>query len=881
MIRLIQKFTLILLFLFSYIYEGKTQSVVSNWSKGTAPRLRTINGVKVVSANNIIIIGGNETNDSITSLFRSTDRGITWDNLVDMPFSAWLRSISFPNASVGYVVGWAGKIYKTLDGGANWSLLHATGVAGNRHFNGVYFVDSNIGYIVGGNKSGDSIQTILKTNDGGVNWSVQRDNLGSWLNSIYFTDSNTGFAVGDNGTLLKTTNGGLNWNAITITGGVGTRNYKKIYFTSNAVGFIVGGNPQNDSIRTILKTMDAGLTWNVILDEINPMLNDLDFSNTSSAISVGNNGVALFSLNSGETWTTLNIPDSINDNRDIFAVDFLNSDFGIVAGVAGKLLIYNNNLPISPTCITEDAVKYLDGHVKINGAVNANSSATSVAFEYGTSLSLGTSVSASSNNLTSNTLEQVSATIHGLSSGMYYFRVKATNSGGTNFGDIHQFYIGHGDIPNFDFELWITDTINKLNDWNIIGTIEQGVSYDDSKSVILKSDNGENTSAILSGIIGDQGPQGGVPFSFHADSLICNFKHSLKTGFNALVLLFFKKEGNIISQNFYTLQDSTHGEFVRYAFPISYSNDSIVPDTLIVGFANNNPFAGTEDPSNILEIDNLSFLGTNQNVPDPGFENWFSEIKEYPVSWYINNRDNTIDVPEIIKTTDSRINQFAIKLKGNAISGKPAYISTLFNGESKPAFPVLAKHLTLNGYHKFYKHANDTAFILVTMFKNNHSIGVGELKLVNSDTGYVPFVIPINYFNNDTPDSANIEIGTNLRSPNNNSSNSELWVDALSFDILLDSAMTILSVNNDINRILNIKVFPNPTNGFLKLNLPNDEVIDEAYIIDMKGARQDIARFIRNDNYEFDLSQLNNGVYILFINTNENIYFSKVILSKN
>lgn len=69
----------------------------------------------------------------------------------------------------------------------------------------VYFADQNNGWIVGG------AGTILKTTDGGDTWIYKLSSTSYDLNSVHFIDIYTGWAVGRSGTILKTTNGGEDW----------------------------------------------------------------------------------------------------------------------------------------------------------------------------------------------------------------------------------------------------------------------------------------------------------------------------------------------------------------------------------------------------------------------------------------------------------------------------------------------------------------------------------------------------------------------------------------------------------------------------------------------------------------------------------------------
>ena len=71
----------------------------------------------------------------------------------------------------------------------------------------------------------------------------------------------------------------------------------------------------------------------------------------------------------------------------------------------------------------------------LNGTVNANGSSTTVIFEYGTTVSYGTTVTADQSPVTGTTNTLVSKGISGLTPGTtYHFRVAATSSSGTTYG---------------------------------------------------------------------------------------------------------------------------------------------------------------------------------------------------------------------------------------------------------------------------------------------------------------------------------------------------------------------------------------------------------------------------------------------------------------
>jgi hypothetical protein len=78
---------------------------------------------------------------------------------------------------------------------------------------GVYFIDENIGTIVG------DFGTIIKTTNGGITWISQSSGTTVSLKAVFLVNENIGTVVGSEGTILRTTNGGENW--ISQTSGSG------------------------------------------------------------------------------------------------------------------------------------------------------------------------------------------------------------------------------------------------------------------------------------------------------------------------------------------------------------------------------------------------------------------------------------------------------------------------------------------------------------------------------------------------------------------------------------------------------------------------------------------------------------------------------------
>jgi len=92
-------------------------------------------------------------------------------------------------------------------------------------------------------------------------------------------------------------------------------------------------------------------------------------------------------------------------------------------------------LPMPPTAATNAASAIEATTATLNGTVNANNDSATVTFEYGTTNTYGTTVTADQSPVTGATAMAVSKAITGLTNGVtYHYRVVAMNAGGTTYG---------------------------------------------------------------------------------------------------------------------------------------------------------------------------------------------------------------------------------------------------------------------------------------------------------------------------------------------------------------------------------------------------------------------------------------------------------------
>jgi photosystem II stability/assembly factor-like uncharacterized protein len=271
------------------------------------------------------------------SIFRTADAGQTWTRVstplptrepspgeAEDPSGQAYSAASFADADHGFAVSAIGVVVRTSNGGATWDTLTTpapSSVEGDWpgdvrpsawSFNGVSFIDSDRGYVVGH----DGL--ILSTADGGMNWTYQGKPQYGILRDVEFVDDSHGQIVGT-GTgrtdqVLYTTlgtNDGEIWQAnmaatddVTPTGLLGVA----VTVPTHAVAVGEAGR--------IFVTFDEGKTWRLRRNGTNEYLYDVAFADRRRGIAVGgvnfqgdSRAIVLATNDAGEHWTAFPEPD--------------------------------------------------------------------------------------------------------------------------------------------------------------------------------------------------------------------------------------------------------------------------------------------------------------------------------------------------------------------------------------------------------------------------------------------------------------------------------------------------------------------------------------------------------------------------------------------
>jgi len=332
----------------TYGLMNKSTNAGANWqTASTHATVANMVDIYAASGNGRIIAMGTNVGGNDCIVF-STNGGSTWTNS-GMISNTNMSDLSMRNANTGYVVGRFGLFWKTTNGGANWDTTRSNNATLTPFFcNGVDFVDDNTGWITGGVAGVGGNTKIWKTTDGGQNWTEQVQNYTGPVGvRIEFIDANTGYTCGVN-QVQKTTNGGANW--VMVTNGLNT--------TTTYNGFsVVDANTvfASNSNAQIFATTDGGANWvnlNFPLTNIGTLF-CTDFINANTGMVAGVYGTVGKTTNRGVTWelsqtggyTTMGIDMVSNDTA--FAVcgnTFGGEIYKYVKALTGTIT-WNNEIP--------------------------------------------------------------------------------------------------------------------------------------------------------------------------------------------------------------------------------------------------------------------------------------------------------------------------------------------------------------------------------------------------------------------------------------------------------------------------------------------------------------------------------------------------------
>lgn len=202
---------------------------------------------------NIVLIGtdGSEWTMYTGRVFKSTDKGLTWDAGTRVCWASMSSAASmiYLGSGIALVGTPEGEIARTIDYGTNWTMkifdIGAEQVHGFAHLgNGVVLLVTNTG-------------KVWKSTDYGVNWSLYSD-TGAGANAIVYAGNDMVFVPGGFGHVYRSLDGGLTWTDLgVILPGITDSIISFCYFESDTEKVLLAGYEHNAGDARIARTTEV------------------------------------------------------------------------------------------------------------------------------------------------------------------------------------------------------------------------------------------------------------------------------------------------------------------------------------------------------------------------------------------------------------------------------------------------------------------------------------------------------------------------------------------------------------------------------------------------------------------------------------------------
>lgn len=217
-------------------------------------------------------------------VLRTTDGGKTWNySMTNKRNFYQLESVFFLNENVGYASGPCSScndqmagVFKSIDGGKTWKEITPEFRIDNGFYYiyslpswGLYFVDENEGYLVGGEcgqefengPNGPFYQAFFKTTNGGNSWRLSTaNNQETKLADVIVDEGGIGWAA-SSGAIWKSDAERENWSMYKTTGNLDWQEDISKYNNSFILPYSKGCDGNNGAAGGIRISTDLGNSW--------------------------------------------------------------------------------------------------------------------------------------------------------------------------------------------------------------------------------------------------------------------------------------------------------------------------------------------------------------------------------------------------------------------------------------------------------------------------------------------------------------------------------------------------------------------------------------------------------------------------------------------
>lgn len=239
-------------------------------------------------------------------LLKSTDAGATWDSIYQFEASAYYGD--WLDENIGFLYDQNRHIFKTTDGGNNWTLVTDTGVPSNlRHLVALSETEL-VAYVFA--------SSIFRSTDGGVTW-VNNTTIGEGQFGLRFAgihNNGNDFWISSWGTEILYSTDGLQTATSQFPGL--RPSFEGVAFPSNEIGYVL------QERMGMFKTTDGGDTWTQLTNDFFTVSRDFLVLDEETVIIPYNSSGPQITEDGGQTWAPL-FPEDIQDTTYVFHIEQL------------------------------------------------------------------------------------------------------------------------------------------------------------------------------------------------------------------------------------------------------------------------------------------------------------------------------------------------------------------------------------------------------------------------------------------------------------------------------------------------------------------------------------------------------------------------------
>ena len=451
-------------------------------------------------------------------------------------------------------------------------------------------------------------------------------------------------------------------------------------------------------------------------------------------------------------------------------------------------------------------------------------------------------------------------------------------------------FLSNAQLPDMNFENWNTtnlyenpDNFFTSNIQSYLGFVQPNVTKvagaqgNAARLETVADQTGDSIQGLLSSGPGIQG----IPFTSLPDSIKITFRTNTQPNDSSSFLFAFKSNGFPFAAVQFQI-GGTYPTFTTKSYPV-FAGLPLTPDTLIMVINSGNRIGSW------IEIDDITFVNSAQQLPNNGLDNWTMLSYETPQGWGTFDALAAIfNQPQSVRknSTDVQSGSYSAEITNRVINlfGSMDTIgfmvnSDIFGSGSGSGTPYTDQPDKLTFYYKYTPMGNDSALVGVIFHKWNGSSGVsdsinGGMMLLGPASSFTKMELPFDWTGLPNPDSVLIGLAAGNELKNSGIPGSVVIFDNLMFEFNVGISTPVPAFANEVN------LYPNPAGDHLYIDLSKTKMQSgQIRILNILGQPVYEGSFNGTDNPVLvDLNGYQSGTYLYEIRSGKDTFTGKFII---